>query len=541
MSCLFFFLMIRRPPRSTLDRSSAASDVYKRQLISIARNFNATGFRNLYDFLNYLKDSIANQVDEAQAGISSNIDAVQMMTIHQSKGLEFPIVFLIKTDESGISSSIKSGEVKIDKKFGLLTKIPLNQNYFAEYQAAPITYLHNYYEEKKSNAELKRLLYVALTRAKDELYISTTIKKDSSFKKDSFIDLLSTGLKNDLSSDEVLITDNLEYLKLDDNHYKNIRNSVELKIPIICEIENVIYTQSTNLEKEYDIEIYLSSISTPEKGEIISASKVSIYNQCPLKYILTYDYGFSKLNSEYKTYYLQPRQSYSNDFTEHEEDHSDDRFITFGSKMQNNDSAMYGKIFHKVMEESISIEKLDDFITNKLDIYSESSSMSKNNIDRLKTGLGNYYKSKTWQMISQSQNFKNEFEIYVKEKDYFLHGIIDKIIFEENKILIYDYKTDDIQKKEIKKHSEYYLMQLKFYLYIASRLFTQFDTYEGSLVFVKHPDDIVTLNFNKNDIQNLENEISVIIEFIRNKNSEKKISHCNVCSFSDSSNKCIIN
>ena len=30
-SCLFFFLMIRRPPRSTLDRSSAASDVYKRQ------------------------------------------------------------------------------------------------------------------------------------------------------------------------------------------------------------------------------------------------------------------------------------------------------------------------------------------------------------------------------------------------------------------------------------------------------------------------------------------------------------------------------
>ena len=32
--CVFFFLMIRRPPRSTLDRSSAASDVYKRQAMS---------------------------------------------------------------------------------------------------------------------------------------------------------------------------------------------------------------------------------------------------------------------------------------------------------------------------------------------------------------------------------------------------------------------------------------------------------------------------------------------------------------------------
>ena len=32
IACVFFFLMIRRPPRSTLDRSSAASDVYKRQV-----------------------------------------------------------------------------------------------------------------------------------------------------------------------------------------------------------------------------------------------------------------------------------------------------------------------------------------------------------------------------------------------------------------------------------------------------------------------------------------------------------------------------
>ena len=37
----FFFLMIRRPPRSTLDRSSAASDVYKRQEVNSTRSFEA--------------------------------------------------------------------------------------------------------------------------------------------------------------------------------------------------------------------------------------------------------------------------------------------------------------------------------------------------------------------------------------------------------------------------------------------------------------------------------------------------------------------
>ena len=79
----------------------------------------------------------------------------------------------------------------------------------------------------------------------------------------------------------------------------------------------------------------------------------------------------------------------------------------------------------------------------------------------------------------------------MSEKDYYLHGIIDKIIFDDNKILIYDYKTDDIEEKEIKKHSEYYLMQLKFYLYIASKLFSEFDIFEGSLVFVKHPETLL--------------------------------------------------
>ena len=85
-----------------------------------------------------------------------------MMTIHQSKGLEFPIVFLYKTDEAGISSAVKSGEVKIDKKLWSTDKVPLNQNYFEDYHSAPIVSLYNYFEEKKNNAELKRLLYVAV-------------------------------------------------------------------------------------------------------------------------------------------------------------------------------------------------------------------------------------------------------------------------------------------------------------------------------------------------------------------------------------------
>lgn len=511
------------------------------KLVNIARNFNATGFRNLYDFLSYLKDSIANQADEAQAGISSNINAVQMMTIHQSKGLEFPIVFICKTNESGISSIIKAGEVKVDKKFGLLTKVPVNQNYFEEHQSAPIIVLHNYFEEKKNNAELKRLFYVAVTRAKDQLYISNTIKKDSAFKKDSFLNLLASGLKNDLTSKEISIKEKLEYLKFEDGEYINHIENIELTIPITSEIDFIEPSQKTKEITSENIRLNIRELSSKEKGEIISASKVSIYSQCPLKYLLTYDYGFSKLNSDYKNYDMKAVKNYKSNILEDEDDILDDILESGESKVQSSDTALYGKIFHKVMEENISTEKLDDFVKNQLEFNLENSSISETIINRLKNDLTKYYQSKTWQLISKNQNYKNEFEIYVREKDYYLHGIIDKIIFDENKLLIYDYKTDEIDQKEIKKHSEYYLMQLKFYLYIASRLFTQFDVFQGSLIFVKHPDDIVTLNFNKNNIKNLENEIAVIIEAIRNKNSEKNYKHCRVCSFSGSSNKCIIN
>ena len=44
MSLFFFFLMIRRPPRSTLDRSSAASDVYKRQVYNSQHDINENDF-----------------------------------------------------------------------------------------------------------------------------------------------------------------------------------------------------------------------------------------------------------------------------------------------------------------------------------------------------------------------------------------------------------------------------------------------------------------------------------------------------------------
>ena len=515
------------------------------KLISIARNFNAVGFRNLYDFLSFMKDSIASLADESQASITLNTEAVQMMTIHQSKGLEFPVVFLFKTDEAGISNSIKTGEVKVDKKYGLLTKVPVDQNYFEEYQSAPIALMHNYFEEKKNNAELKRLMYVALTRAKDELYITSAIKKDASFKKDTFINLLAKGLKSDFLVDEIIFSDQLELLRIENESFVNKNLQITLRIPITTEIELELSDREDKIKNVAQAEINTAPLYSQEKGEIISASKVSIYSQCPLKYLLTYEYGFGKLNSDFLHFKfdgkLKNRKYFSDAALEDEIDVDDFRFESFENEIKDYDSALYGRLFHKAMEKSFYPNQIDDFVSDEFGAELKDGQISEKILHRLQNDLKSFSKSNSYALLSAAKNYKNEFEIYVADHDYYLHGIIDKIIFNEKKISIYDYKTDDIEKKEIKKHSEYYLMQLKFYLYIASKLFSEFDTFEGSLVFVKHPDDIVTLNYDRSKLKVLEREITDIINSIGMKNSEKNIKHCRVCSFSGLTNKCIIN
>jgi len=515
------------------------------KLIGIARNFNEVGFRNLYDFLSFIQDSISNQADEPQAAIITNSNAVQMMTIHQSKGLEFPVVFLYKTDEAGISNSIKSGDVKVDKNFGLLTKVPINQNYFEDYLSAPIISMYNYYEEKKNNAELKRLLYVAVTRAKDELYITSTIKKDSSFKKDSLINLLAAGLKNNFSTAEIIISDKLELLKIQDGKFINRTEQIDVTIPITTKIE--IENININKEQKYIDKaiVNINSLHSHEKGEIISASKVSIYSQCPLKYLLTYEYGFGKFNSDYLNFKSINKQvnqkNFLTDNIEVDIENDDERFEPIENEVKDYNSALYGRLFHKAMEKSINPEQINQFIIDEFGTAKNDERITEILIQRLEDDLKTFRTSKIFSQISKAKKYKNEFEIYTADNDYFLHGIIDKIIFDENKILIIDYKTDDIQQNEIRKHAEYYLMQLKFYLYIASKLFTKFEQFEGSLIFIKHPNERVTITYDNQKMKQLKKEITDIVKSIRTKNSRKNLKHCKVCSFSGLTNNCIIN
>ena len=137
------------------------------KLIEQARQFESDGKVGLVNFVSFLKRAIDGERKENQADISANEDnSVKVMTVHQSKGLEFGVVMLpdISAGERSQTSSVAfHGHVGLAAK---LYDAPTGQwikgGRFGEVAGA---------EKKAQLAEKKRLLYVAMTRARDLLYI----------------------------------------------------------------------------------------------------------------------------------------------------------------------------------------------------------------------------------------------------------------------------------------------------------------------------------------------------------------------------------
>ena len=141
-----------------------------RKLIDMARGFDQAGLFSLADFARHLQEAVTEEPRESLAAThpeSSNV--VRVMTIHQSKGLEFPVVVLADMNrkvqgdrETALLDERLGPLVELPKKFG--QKLPhLGRQIHAEL------------EKDETLAEIQRLLYVATTRAADLLILSGTL------------------------------------------------------------------------------------------------------------------------------------------------------------------------------------------------------------------------------------------------------------------------------------------------------------------------------------------------------------------------------
>ncbi|HEY6837606.1 MAG TPA: UvrD-helicase domain-containing protein [Geobacteraceae bacterium] len=138
-----------------------------RKLVELSRSFSAPAEGALRRFIAFLTELTTSEPTEAEAVIAAEGgNVVRLMTVHQSKGLEFPIVIL---PELGAGLPVDNAAVHYDERLGLGVKLPLpDGTWGATLAVAEITALRR----EKEAAELKRLFYVALTRARDYLILS---------------------------------------------------------------------------------------------------------------------------------------------------------------------------------------------------------------------------------------------------------------------------------------------------------------------------------------------------------------------------------
>lgn len=140
-----------------------------------ATAYESSGFRDLYQFINFIARMRKNQKDLSQPISSESAeDAVKLMTIHASKGLEYPVVFLVGLQKRYLISSDLSGSWVLDAEgLGMAFPSPVKA---PEVMADTLfkSWL-KIIKKQKLLEEEARLLYVALTRAKQKLVLVADI------------------------------------------------------------------------------------------------------------------------------------------------------------------------------------------------------------------------------------------------------------------------------------------------------------------------------------------------------------------------------
>ena len=145
-----------------------------------ADQFEKSNFKGLSRFIRMIDQVLEAQHDLANVAVAPPKDAVELMSIHKSKGLEFPYVFILNIDQQ-FNKQDSMSEVILSRRNGLGLKYVARVATDAKEEYVPstiklsipsLTYTQNEEElQLASYSELMRLLYVAMTRAEKKLYL----------------------------------------------------------------------------------------------------------------------------------------------------------------------------------------------------------------------------------------------------------------------------------------------------------------------------------------------------------------------------------
>lgn len=159
-----------------------------RALYDRARQYEKTSFRGLFRFLRFVERMMDRGDDLGAArALGEQEDVVRVMTIHSSKGLEFPFVFIAGLDRNFNTMDLKKSFM-LDKEYGFAAKYVDSEKRISYPSLPQLAFKRK--KKLEMLAEEMRVLYVALTRAKEKLFLIASVK-DLEKKREKWLNTIS--------------------------------------------------------------------------------------------------------------------------------------------------------------------------------------------------------------------------------------------------------------------------------------------------------------------------------------------------------------
>jgi ATP-dependent helicase/nuclease subunit A len=486
-------------------RSQISANVLK--LLDNAREFESKGFSDLYDFAEYLKSNWSEETEVSEAPINELSNSVKLLTIHQAKGLEFPVVFIPISDLKIKEFKLNYGHLEVEENTGLIFKIATVEGNIHTKSSV----LGYHIKSKNNYNEALRVFYVALTRARDYLIVSGTVRNNL-INRDSLLGMILKILDvTDYNSDKQIERNvKLRRLIKKNEKIKEIVEDFKLKVNIKLSSEEPKTEQRKNAEihTRQKRTFNLAPLTDWSKGELFTATQMNTFSLCPTKYLIKYEIGCR------------------NNFYE--------KFSTDASGIEANLSgARYGNLFHRIMEkissDSFSDTELNGLVNTVLIEFPEIN--AEENRQKLISDIKKISQTEIFKSIFSKQNFLVEHEIISRFRNHYLRGIIDRIVIENEMITIIDFKTDEFDIKDFEKKTAEYLTQMGFYSVLVKNYFRMNKKIELILFFVRYPEYVFRKVYTTNDVNEYEKIFSNYIDQIVSRDFEKNLSHCRSCEY----------
>ena len=180
-----------------------------KMLFERAKQYETASFKGLYNFIHFIEKLRLSSGDLGSAKIiGENDNVIRIMSIHKSKGLEFPVVFLSSTGKQFNLMDLNQ-DILLHQELGIGVKY-INYEKQVQYDTLTKAAIKNKILTETLSEEM-RILYVALTRAKEKLII-TGIKKDYEKEIEKMITQVERYKKSGTKINPILVKKYKKYL-----------------------------------------------------------------------------------------------------------------------------------------------------------------------------------------------------------------------------------------------------------------------------------------------------------------------------------------